>query len=243
MFAFKGAIPSADLVFFRDRWKFAAALESPGGEASGSIHEGGRARTTLQFFGGWLVEACRESRSRRADVGRVSVLRRLARIIAITVVLGAAALAVAWIGGRFSDGPLELIPGVPGGPLSGEVERNPAPDWSFARNVDPIEVQINSSPPRSIFTGVVVHGGSLYLPVTLSPLKRWPAVVSRDPRVLVRIEGRLFERQAVPVTDAELLQELIEAGRSKYGPPFHATWAAPFTRYFRLDPLTPSRGK
>jgi len=56
----------------------------------------------------------------------------------------------------------------------------------------------------------------------------------------VRIEGRLFEREAAPVTDPELLQELIAAGRSKYGPPFHAVWAARFTRYYRLDPSPPS---
>jgi hypothetical protein len=160
---------------------------------------------------------------------------RIARIIAICVALGAAVSLTALIGGRFSDGPLELVPGVPGGPLSGEVFRGPDPDWSFARDVDPIELQINSSPPRSIFTGVVVYRGSLYVPVTFSPLKRWPEVVRRDPRVLARIEGRLFERRAVPVTDPELHQQLIAAGRSKYGPPFHAVWAARFTRYFRLD--------
>ena len=82
----------------------------------------------------------------------------------------------------------------------------------------------------------MVHRGALFVPVTFSPLKRWPEVVAQDPRVRVRIEGRLFEREAVPVTDTELHQELIEAGRAKYGPPFHAVWAARFTRYFRLDP-------
>jgi hypothetical protein len=167
------------------------------------------------------------------------VLRRLVKITAISLTVGAAALLAAMIGGRFSDGPLELIPGVPGGPLSGEAVQDPYPDWSFARDADPIELQINASPPRSIFTGVIVYEDSLYVPVTLSPLKRWPEVVSRDPRVLVRIEGRLFERKAVPVTDPELLRELIAAGRAKYGPPFHATWAARFTRYFRLDPPPP----
>ena len=170
-------------------------------------------------------------------------MRRIVRIVVIFVTLGAAVLLTAVIGGRFSDGPLELLPGVPGGPLSGEVSRDPDPDWSFARDVDPIELQINSAPPRSIFTGVVVYRGSLYVPVTLSPLKRWPEVVASDPRVLVRIEGRVFEREAVSVTDPELLQQLIAAGRSKYGPPFHAVWAARFTRYFRLDPSLPPQNE
>jgi hypothetical protein len=156
------------------------------------------------------------------------------KIILISVALGAAALFVAIVGGRFSDGPLAMIPG---GPLLGEVERGPDPDWSFARDLDTIELQINSSPPRSVLTGVVVYQGALYVPVTLAPLKRWPEVVSSEPRVRARIAGRLFEREAFPVTEPKLLQELVSTGQSKYGPPFHATWAARFTRYFRLDPM------
>jgi hypothetical protein len=162
-------------------------------------------------------------------------MRRIIRTLGIAAALGTAVLLAAIVGGRFSDGPLEVIPGVPGGPLSGEAERGPDPDWSFAQDVDPIEIQIASSPPRSIFTGVVVHEGQLYVPVTLAPLKRWPDVVRRDPHVRVRIEGRLFERVAVPVTETAALRELIAVGQAKYGPPFHAGWTARFTHYFRLD--------
>jgi hypothetical protein len=164
-------------------------------------------------------------------------MRGTVGVIVISVALGIAAFVVITIGGRFSDGPLRVIPGIPGGPLSGEAERGPDPDWSFAQDIDPIEIQIASSPPRSIFTGVVVYKGALYVPVTLAPLKRWPQVVSKDPCVVARIEGRLFEREAVPVTEPEVLGQLISAGQSKYGPPFHATWTRRFTRYFRLDPL------
>lgn len=166
--------------------------------------------------------------------GKRGRLRRIVRVGVISVALGAVAFLVAIIAGHFADGPLEMIPG---GRLSGEVLRGPEPDWSFARDLDTIELQISSSPPRSVLTGVVVHEGALYVPVTLSPLKRWPAVVSANPLVRARIEGRVFERQAVPVTDPKRLQELISVGQAKYGPPFHATWVAPFTRYFRLDPV------
>jgi hypothetical protein len=160
-------------------------------------------------------------------------VHRIVRISLIFVALGAAAFLAAAVAGHLSDGPLEMFPG---GQLSGEVERDPNPDWSFARDLDTIELQIDSSPPRSILTGVVVYRGTLYVPVTFAPLKLWPAVVSDHPRVLARMQGRLFEREAVAVTDPELLHELISVGRSKYGPPFHATWAARLTRYFRLDP-------
>jgi hypothetical protein len=168
---------------------------------------------------------------------------RIGIFLIVFLILCAAAFLAAVVAGRFSDGPLEAIPGIPGGPLSGEVVREEEPDWSFARDVDPIELQINSSPPRSIFTGVVVYENSLYVPVTLEPLKRWPEVVSRDPHVRVRIEGRLFERHAVPVTDPAFHRELIAAGQRKYGPPFHARWAARFTRYYRLDPVATPTGE
>jgi hypothetical protein len=160
--------------------------------------------------------------------------RRGSRIVFTVLGLGAVAFLAALIGGRFSDGPLAMIPG---GPLSGEVEQELDPDWSFARDLDTIDLQIESSPPRSVRTGVVVYEGRLYVPVTLAPLKRWQYVLPENPRVLARIEGRLFERWAVPVTEPEHLQELISTGQAKYGPPFHATWAARYTRYFRLDPV------
>ena len=156
-------------------------------------------------------------------------MRRVAiagAVLAGFVVLGLVAV-------RSSDGPLEAIPG---GPLSGEPEGGSEPDWSFARDIETIELQVRSSPPRSVRTGILLRSGTLYVPVTLAPLKLWPRVVLRDPRVLIRIDGRLFERVAVPVTEPRLLQELIALGQSKYGAPYHARWAAGVTGYFRLDP-------
>lgn len=160
-------------------------------------------------------------------------MRPALRVVAIVVLVLAASGFAALLAARRSDGPVEMIPG---GPLSGEPERGPEPDWSFAESLDTVELQVSSSPPRSILTGIVVHEGVPYLPVTLAPLKRWPSVLARDPRVVVRIEGRLFEREAVEVTDPELLARLISVGQSKYGPPFHARRVARFTRYFRLAP-------
>jgi hypothetical protein len=153
----------------------------------------------------------------------------LGSIAALTVVLAGALML-----GRSTDGPLAWFPG---GPFSEEIERGPEPDWSFAAALDTVEVQIGSSPPRSVRTGIVVFEGVPYLPVTLSFLKRWQHVVARNPRVVVRIEGRLFERNATAVTDAEHLSRLIAAGQAKYGAPFHARWAAALTQYFRLDPI------
>jgi hypothetical protein len=154
------------------------------------------------------------------------------RILSTLAVAGALVVAIV-VAGRLSDGPLSAFPG---GPLSGERVRGSEPDWSVLRDVDTIELQIDSSPPRSILTGVLFHEGRLYLPVTLAPLKRWQYVVERRPRVVIRMGEQIYERDAVAVTDPDALDELIAVGQAKYGPPFHARWAAPFTGYFRLDP-------
>jgi hypothetical protein len=155
------------------------------------------------------------------------------RVAGIAVLVVAALGFAVLVGARRADGPVEMLPG---GPLSGEAERGAEPEWGFAESLDTVELQVSSSPPRSLLTGIVVYEGVPYLPVTLAPLKRWPSAIARNSRVVVRIDGRLFEREAVEITDPELLARLIAAGQSKYGPPFHARWVARFTRYFRLDP-------
>jgi hypothetical protein len=154
------------------------------------------------------------------------------RPISIAIVALAGVVLAGLMAGRFSDGPLEMIPG---GPFVSAPEHGSASEF-FTTDVETIELQIGSSPPRSTRTGILLRADAAYIPVTFAPLKLWPRVISNDPRVLVRINGHVVERLAVTVTDPQLLQELIALGRSKYGAPYHAKWAARVTRYFRLDP-------
>ena len=68
----------------------------------------------------------------------MTVLRWLIRILAGLVAL----IALLFVGARFHDGPLGPIPG---GPLtSGELVREPIDDWSFAKDVQEIELQLDS---------------------------------------------------------------------------------------------------
>ncbi len=135
--------------------------------------------------------------------------------------------------GCWSNGPVGFVPG---GAFEGEREIGPEPDWSFAVDLDSVDVQIDSSPPRTVRTGIVVLDGVPHLPVTYAFLKRWDAVVAGSPRVVLRADGRLFERHAVFVTDEAAHQALIAAGQAKYGAPFHGAWTSGITDYFRLDP-------
>jgi hypothetical protein len=137
---------------------------------------------------------------------------------------------------RFGNGPIGPFPG---GPLLGEIEARPEQGWAFAADLETIEVEINADPPRSIRTGVIVHGGALYLPATLTPFKRWHLVAFDDPRVVVRIEGRMYDLHAAPIVEPDWHEVLMSAGRRKYGGPMYAEWASDATQFFRLDPPRP----
>ncbi len=167
---------------------------------------------------------------RRGDVDR----RRTGRA-GLSLVVAAAVLGVACS----TDGP---VGPVPGGPFSLTPETGPEPDWSFATDLDSVDIQIASDPPRTVRTGIIVEGGVPYLPVTWSPLKRWQDVVREQPVILLRADGRLFERRAVPIDDEEERVRLVEVGQAKYGAPFHAEWTSDITLYFRLDPPATDEG-
>ncbi len=101
---------------------------------------------------------------------------------------------------------------------------DPDVDWSFASGQE-IELQL-VEPLGSRTTGVMVHKGQLYVPCDLGFMwrrfsgptrwmlhliwvfKRWHEDALRDGRVVLRIDGKRYERQAVRVTDPDLLAAL-----------------------------------
>lgn len=134
--------------------------------------------------------------------------------------------------GGCANGPAGFIPG---GAFSAEIEPLPG-DWTFARDLDSVDVQIDSDPPRTVRTGIVVYDNVPYLPVTWAPLKRWPDVVRERSAVVLRADGRHFALVATPVDEPSTLAVLRRTGQDKYGPPFHARSLEHQTFYFRLDP-------
>jgi hypothetical protein len=114
-----------------------------------------------------------------------------------------------------SDGPIELIPGafaLPGGGLEGEqVSVN---SWSEVVNADGIlDLETRPSDPYSVRIGFVLKGGSLYVDPTAERV--WNANMQADPRVRVRVDGRIYLATAVQVTDAEE-RESFDADRAVY---------------------------
>ena len=159
------------------------------------------------------------------------MLRR-ALIGLLMVVAAAAGLAVA---ARFHDGPLGPFPG---GPMSGEIVREPVTDWSSVlAGTSRLELQVDPAHPRSLTTTYILHDGALYVPSVFAAHKTWPAHVMADGRVVVRVHGRLYERRAVRVTDPAEIRALAREWDPKT--PDDLDVGTLSTWYFRLESRAP----
>jgi hypothetical protein len=142
----------------------------------------------------------------------MAVVRWLLRITAGLVAL----VALVFLGARFHDGPLGPIPG--GALASGEIVREPVPDWSFAKDVPEVELQLDSEAgSRTVW--ILVHEGRAYVPCSLDfpPGKRWYRRAVQDGRATLRIEGRRYPVVLAKTDDPALGEALRQEVERKYG--------------------------
>ena len=157
--------------------------------------------------------------------------------------LGVVVLAMAGIvlGARFGDGPTAILPG---GPLtSGELHQGPEPDWTFAKDLAEMEFALVEPPvSRTIWLQVVdgkLYAVSGYMNTAVGKLwKHWPMQAEKDPRAVVRIEGKRYERKLVRLRPGHPALEGIAAETErKYGAPLRAEMAATGDAwFFALEP-------
>jgi hypothetical protein len=126
-----------------------------------------------------------------------------------------------------------------GGRLSGDVQTGPA---RCADEVSTIQLETNPGEPHSVNAWCVGLGDRLYVPTSMIrgpklPSERdWVRNATADPRVRIRIEGEIYERNAVRVTEAVEYDAAREALEKKYEldpaerDPEREIWI------FRLDP-------
>ena len=132
------------------------------------------------------------------------------------LLLGLAGLApLTALVARFSDGPIGPFPGGP--LLAGELIAGPEPDWAFAAEIPQIEIQVNTEHPLSRTVWVLVDQGELFVPAALASRKHWPSEAVADGRLIARIGGKRYPRQAARVTDPARLVALRAAIGRKYG--------------------------
>jgi hypothetical protein len=142
----------------------------------------------------------------------MAVLRWVVRIAAGLVAL----VGLVFLGARFHDGPLGPIPG--GALASGEVVAEPVSDWSFAKDVAEVELQLDSEAgSRTVW--ILVQDGRAYVPCSLDfpPGKRWHHEAVKDGRATLRIEGRRYPVVLAKTDDPALGQALRQEVDRKYG--------------------------
>ena len=123
-------------------------------------------------------------------------------------------LALAALAGlAFACGPLGWIPG---GRLSGELVTAPVDDWSFASALETIQLETRPDDPYSVNLWFVWRGPRLWVASGGGDVSRWAGYMTADPRVRLRVDGKLYERKAARVTEPSEIDEVIVLYKTKY---------------------------
>jgi hypothetical protein len=153
------------------------------------------------------------SRRRGIELANLKVLGGLVVVLVLMV-------GILFLGARFHDGPLALIPG---GPLvSGDLVTGPVADWTFATAVELIELQLRAD-TTSRTTWILVEDSQAYIPCSLGfpPGKNWHLCANADGRAVVRLLGKRYEVTLDRVENAPLAAKLASIVAEEYdgGPP------------------------
>ena len=85
------------------------------------------------------------------NIVRKNIVRKLFVVIGVLVLIPVVAFGTLAISARTSDGPSAVFGG---GPLvAGELVTGPEPDWSFARDIGTIELQLARPSPVPVDLG------------------------------------------------------------------------------------------
>lgn len=128
-------------------------------------------------------------------------------VVGLLVIGGAVILGARWL-----YGPLGPIPGPE---LSGSVIEEPVEDWSFLDAIKVVQIETRPEDPYSVSTWATRIGDGIYV-FASDGESPWVRNISQDPRVRIRVEGRIYERRAVGVANFETKRTFLTTMRSKY---------------------------
>jgi hypothetical protein len=153
-------------------------------------------------------------------------------VVTLLVVGGAVILGARWI-----YGPLGPFPGPR---LSGSLVEDPVEDWSSIDAVEVIQVETDPEGPYSVSIWVNRVGNRIY--ISGNEKSPWVRNIHDDPRVRIRVEGRIHECRALEVTELEEKRAFLDALESKYGDHFwfdqdshQRSWETPDFDLFRIE--------
>jgi hypothetical protein len=148
------------------------------------------------------------------------ILKILGGLIALVLLIVLGVFTAA----RFNDGPfdggLAIVSG--GAFSSGELHQGAEPDWSFLNDYPTVEFQL-LDPARSRTTFIMEHDNRIFIPsgymnsITGKIWKHWPKEAEVDGRAILRVDGKLYERQLVRIMDGEVLDGVLSELGRKYG--------------------------
>ena len=130
--------------------------------------------------------------------------------------IGIASLALAVVGGVAYALRRDPIGPLAGRQLTGPVVTEPVQDWSFSDEHMLIAVETRLGDPHSVTTVCFTVDGELYVPATGGSQKQWTQHVMSDPRVRVKIDGKVYPALAERVTDTSRSADIRAAAREKY---------------------------
>jgi hypothetical protein len=174
----------------------------------------------------------------------MGLARKLSMVVGILLLIPLVAIGTLLVASGYADGASPLFGG--GELVRGELVTGPEPDWSVARDVPTVELQL-LDPPRSRVTWIVEHEGRPYIVCsymgsTIGRLwKRWPAQAERDGRAIVRIAGKRYERTLKRIRTGSVVEGVASELRRKYKSAItSADIEAGTTWLFELAPRNPN---
>ncbi len=128
-------------------------------------------------------------------------------------------LALVAVVARNSDEPIGPFPA---GPMtSGEWAEGPVSDWSFARDVQEVHLEL-AEPASTRITWILVEDGAAFIPCGVPHFrlwKQWPHHALANGEAVVRIEGTRYPVTLVKDEDPDTLQAMAALLSEKYGTP------------------------
>ena len=143
-----------------------------------------------------------------------TLFKLLGYLVGIVVLVVAGTL----IGARFADGPLEVVAG---GEFTSGVPATEEPDWAFAKDYVTVEFQL-LEPTVSRTTWIAVIDGRTFIPSGYMTTwwgkiwKQWPIQAEKDGRAILRVDGKLYDRQLVRVMDDPAIDRIMAEISRKY---------------------------
>ena len=121
---------------------------------------------------------------------------------------------------KSADGPWEIVQG---GPFTSGELVSEEPSWSFLKNKDTVEFQL-LEPVSSRTTWIMEHDNRIFIPsghmlTNYGKIwKQWPIHANKDGRAILRVDGKLYERDLVRIKDDPILPSILaELGRKYAG--------------------------